>query len=45
MHREEGEDAVTMIRDAQGRIEQIWVRWHEVSDFLSSIQLRSTFYG
>ena len=34
--REEGEDAVTMIRDAQGRLEQIWVRWHEVSDFLAS---------
>jgi hypothetical protein len=34
--QEEGEDAVTMIRDAQDRIEQIWVRWHEVSDFLSS---------
>jgi hypothetical protein len=36
MYQEEGEDAVTMIRDAQGRLEQIWVRWHEVSDFLSS---------
>jgi predicted phage baseplate assembly protein len=22
--------------DAQGRLEQLWVRWHEVSDFLSS---------
>ena len=34
--QQEGEDAVTMIRDAQGQIEQIWVRWHEVGDFLSS---------
>jgi len=36
VYQEEGEDAVTTIRDAQGRLEQIWVRWHEVNDFLSS---------
>jgi predicted phage baseplate assembly protein len=36
LYLEEGEDAVTMSRNAQGRIEQLWVRWHEVSDFLSS---------
>src|SRR5262249_11507394 len=34
VYQEEGEEAV--LRDAQGRIEQIWVRWREVSDFLSS---------
>ena len=28
--------AVTIVRDAQGKIEQIWVRWREVDDFLSS---------
>ena len=32
----EGDDAVTTIADAQGRVEQIWVRWHEVEDWLSS---------
>lgn len=36
IHREEGKDAVTIIRDAQGQIEEIWVRWHEVNDFLMS---------
>jgi hypothetical protein len=36
VYQEEGEDAGTRSRDAQGRMEQIWVRWHEVRDFLSS---------
>jgi hypothetical protein len=29
-------EAVTIVRDAQGKIEQIWVHWREVDDFLSS---------
>jgi len=36
LHETEGENAVTIVRDAQGMIEQIWVRWHEVEDWLSS---------
>jgi len=36
LEQEEGEDPVTISWDAQGRPEQIWVRWHEVNDFLSS---------
>jgi Baseplate J-like protein len=36
VYREEGEDALTIIREPQGRIQKIWVRWHEVNDFLSS---------
>jgi hypothetical protein len=34
--RMEGEDAVTRISDAAGRPREIWVRWHEVSDFYGS---------
>jgi predicted phage baseplate assembly protein len=34
--QEEGEDAMTKIHDALGRLEQIWIRWHEVADFLTS---------
>lgn len=36
IYQQEGEDAVTTVRDSQGKIEQIWVRWHEVDAFLSS---------
>jgi predicted phage baseplate assembly protein len=36
LYQEEGDDAVTVSRNAQGEPEQIWVRWHEVGDFLSS---------
>lgn len=36
IRREEGEDAVTVIGDPQGNVQQIWVRWHEEGDFLSS---------
>ncbi len=32
----EGEDAATIIRDASGRPKEIWVRWHEVTDFYGS---------
>ena len=31
-----GVDAVTPISDAQGRVEGVWVRWHEVENWLSS---------
>jgi predicted phage baseplate assembly protein len=33
---EEGDDAITVISDAAGRPEEIWVRWHEVTDFYGS---------
>jgi Baseplate J-like protein len=36
IRKSEGDDAITMVSDSQGRIEQIWVRWHEVGDWLSS---------
>ncbi|MGH7930518.1 MAG: putative baseplate assembly protein, partial [Candidatus Binatia bacterium] len=36
IQKAEGDDAVTTLRDAKGTIEQIWVRWHEVEDWLSS---------
>ncbi len=36
IYEAEGKDAVTTVRDSQGRIEQVWVRWHEVEDWLSS---------
>jgi Baseplate J-like protein len=32
----EGEDAITIIPDAAGRPQEIWVRWHEVPDFYDS---------
>ena len=41
----EGDDAVTTIADAQGRVEQVWVRWHEVEDWLSSTHERPAFRG
>src|SRR5215831_3951540 len=31
-----GVDATTPITDPQGRVEAVWVRWHEVGDWLSS---------
>ena len=31
-----GVDAVIPITDAQGRVEGVWVRWHEVENWLSS---------
>ncbi len=36
LRREEGDDILAISRDPRGNIEQIWVRWHEVGDFLSS---------
>lgn len=33
---EEGADAVTIVSDAAGRPKEIWVRWHEVTDFYGS---------
>ncbi|PSB34417.1 putative baseplate assembly protein [Stenomitos frigidus] len=32
----EGEDAIAIPKDASGQPEEIWVRWHEVSDFYGS---------
>ena len=31
-----GVDATTPVTDPQGRLEAVWVRWHEVGDWLSS---------
>jgi hypothetical protein len=34
--KEEGPDAVPMVPDSAGRQKEIWVRWHQVSDFFGS---------
>jgi hypothetical protein len=36
LEKEEGEDAIRVVRDAAGRPREIWVRWHEVPDFYGS---------
>lgn len=36
IRQEEGEDAVRVTRNARGVVEEVWIRWHEVADFLSS---------
>ncbi|HEX6267914.1 MAG TPA: putative baseplate assembly protein, partial [Burkholderiales bacterium] len=36
LEEEEGEDAIRIVRDAAGRPREIWVRWHEVTDFYGS---------
>jgi len=36
LHQEEGEDAVSISRDARGLIQEVWVRWHQVKDWLGS---------
>ncbi len=36
IEKEEGPDAVTIRRDTAGRLQEIWVRWHEVPDFYGS---------
>lgn len=36
IRKHEDDDVLTVIRDRQGNIEEIRVRWHEVDDFLSS---------
>ena len=33
---DEGQNAVEIIRDSEGTIEEIWIRWHEVDNFLNS---------
>ncbi|MCP4119846.1 MAG: putative baseplate assembly protein [Desulfobacteraceae bacterium] len=33
---QDGMEAVETIRNAQGEIEKIWIRWQEVNDFISS---------
>lgn len=32
----EGDDAIALTQDAAGQLTEIWVRWHEVSDFYGS---------
>ncbi len=36
IEKEEGTDAVTILRDEGGNPREIWVRWHEVPDFYGS---------
>ena len=36
IQQEEGEGAIAAIRDGTGRPQEVWVRWHEVSDFYGS---------
>ena len=36
LEAEEGDGAVTIVRDAQGQFAEVRVRWHEVTDFYSS---------
>jgi predicted phage baseplate assembly protein len=36
IHNQEGQDALDAVRNAQGEIEKVWIRWHEVEDFFSS---------
>ncbi len=33
---EEGDDAIRYVKNAKGVIRDVWVRWHEVEDFLAS---------
>jgi len=34
--KEEGEDAIREVRDDNGNVIEVWVRWHEVESFYSS---------
>lgn len=43
IRQEEGKDAIEVIRDRRGNVEQIWVRWHEVKDFMLSTKLDRHF--
>jgi predicted phage baseplate assembly protein len=36
LYQEEGKEAIRIVRNARGLIQEIWVRWHTVEDFLSS---------
>ena len=36
IQEEEGDDAVSVVRDSAGQPIEIWVRWHEVQDFYAS---------
>lgn len=33
---EEGDDAIRYVKNAKGLIRDVWVRWHEVEDFLAA---------
>ncbi len=43
IREQEGRDAIDVKRDRRGNVEQIWVRWHEVKDFISSTKLDRHF--
>jgi Baseplate J-like protein len=43
IQEEEGDDAVSVVRDSAGQAQEIWVRWHEVQDFYASAS-RSRHY-
>jgi predicted phage baseplate assembly protein len=43
LEREEGDDAIALRLDAGGRPMEVWVRWHQVSDFYAS-EPRSRHY-
>ncbi|QZZ22018.1 putative baseplate assembly protein [Leptothermofonsia sichuanensis E412] len=36
IQQDEGEDAISTVQDSTGRPQEIWVRWHQVSDFYGS---------
>lgn len=36
IEEEEGEDAISMVEGTAGRLQAIWVRWHQVPDFFAS---------
>ena len=36
IEKQEGKDAIAVSRDVSGQLEEIWVRWHEVTDFYGS---------
>lgn len=37
--REEGKDAVRLLRNDAGDVQEVWVQWHEVTSFVHSSQL------
>ena len=34
--KDEGEDAIREVRDDNGNVVEVWVRWHEVESFYTS---------
>lgn len=37
IEREEGDGAIREVRDGQGNVVEVWVRWHEVESFYQSV--------